>query len=79
VPYDFTWAFVLVAAGPGATRLVVRERYGYRARWVPLMVEPVAIVSFVMTQRMLRGIRDRAQASRDPRHVDAQPPDPAYP
>jgi hypothetical protein len=30
------------------------------------MVEPVAAVSFVMTERMLRGIRDRAEHAADP-------------
>ncbi len=60
-PYDFTWAFVLVPAGGDTTRLIIRERYRYRAPWVWLMVEPVAAVSFVMTERMLRGIRDRAE------------------
>lgn len=63
-PYDFSWAFVLRPAADGSTRLVVRERYGYRAPWAALVVEPVAWVSFVMTERMLRGIRDRAQARR---------------
>jgi hypothetical protein len=60
-PYDFTWAFVLIDAGDAGTRFVVRERYRYLARWTPLMVEPLSIVSFVMTQKMLRGIRQRAQ------------------
>ncbi len=59
-PYDFTWAFVLRGRPDGTTRLVVRERYGYARRWAPLLVEPVEAVSFVMTQKMLRGIRDRA-------------------
>jgi hypothetical protein len=60
-PYDFTWAFVLRERSDGTTRLLVRERYGYTQRWVPLLVEPVAVVAFVMSQRMLRGIRDRAE------------------
>lgn len=60
-PYDFTWAFVLRPAPGGGTRLVVRERYAYRASWTGLVVEPVSMVSFVMSQRMLRGIRDRAE------------------
>lgn len=63
VPFDFTWAFVLRPAGDERTRLVVRERYGYRAGWAGTMVEPVSWVSFVMTERMLRGIRDRAERS----------------
>lgn len=62
-PYDFTWAFVVESAGPGLSRLLVRERYAYRTPWAALLVEPVSVVSFVMTQRMLRGIRDRAEAS----------------
>lgn len=59
-PYDFTWAFVVQPTSPGRSRLVVRERYAYRAPWTALVVEPLALVSFVMTQRMLRGVRDRA-------------------
>jgi hypothetical protein len=60
-PYDFTWAFVLRQQPDGRTRLLVRERYGYTQWWAPLLVEPVAVVAFVMTQRMLRGIRDRVE------------------
>ena len=60
-PYDFTWAFVLQEQPDGTTRLLVRERYAYTQRWAPLLVEPVAVVAFVMSQRMLRGIRDRAE------------------
>lgn len=60
-PYDMTWAFVL-RDGPGdTTRLVVRERYRYVARWAALIVEPVELVSSVMSKRMLRGIRQRAE------------------
>ena len=60
-PYDFTWSFALREQPGGITRLLVRERYGYSRWWAPLLVEPVAVVSFLMTQRMLRGIRDRAE------------------
>lgn len=60
-PYDFTWAFVVQGTADGGSRLVVRERYGYRRWWTWLLVEPVVAVGFVMTQRMLRGIRDRAE------------------
>jgi hypothetical protein len=65
-PYDFTWAFVLQERPEGTTRLLVRERYAYTQRWAPLLVEPVAAVSFVMSQRMLRGIRDRAERAGRP-------------
>jgi hypothetical protein len=60
-PFDFTWAFVLQERPDGTTRLLVRERYGYTKPWTRLLVEPIQAVSFVMTQKMLRGIRDRAE------------------
>ncbi|HEY6398197.1 MAG TPA: hypothetical protein VIX82_12155 [Solirubrobacteraceae bacterium] len=60
-PYDFTWAFAVRERPDGTTRLLVRERYAYTRRWAPLLVEPVEAVSFVMSQKMLRGIRDRAE------------------
>jgi len=60
-PFDFSWSFVLKERPDGATRLLVRERYGYTTWWAPLVVEPVEAVSFVMSQKMLRGIRERAE------------------
>jgi hypothetical protein len=60
-PYDFTWAFVLREQPDGTTRLLVRERYAYTQPEAGFLVEPVAVVAFVMSQRMLRGIRDRAE------------------
>lgn len=62
-PYDFTWAFVLRERPDGTTRLVVRERYGYTRWWSALLVEPVELVSAVMSRRMLRGVRDRAEGT----------------
>jgi hypothetical protein len=65
-PYDFTWAFVLDEQPDGTTRLLVRERYAYTRWWAPLLVEPVERVSFLMTQKMLRGIRERAEGRAAP-------------
>ena len=65
-PYDFTWSFALREHPGGITRLLVRERYAFSRWWAPLLVEPVAVVSFLMTQRMLRGIRDRAERDGGP-------------
>ena len=59
-PYDFSWAFVVRDQPDGGSRLVVRERYRYLSAWARLLVEPVGVVSFVMTHGMLRGIRARA-------------------
>ncbi len=60
-PYDFTWAWVLRDEPGGTSRLLVRERYAYTRPWARFLVEPVEAISFVMTQKMLRGIRDRAE------------------
>jgi hypothetical protein len=60
-PYDFSWAFVLRDQADATTRLLVRERYGYARRWAGLLVEPTELISFVMSQRMLRGIKERAE------------------
>ena len=64
-PFDFVWAFVLDERLDGSTRLVVRERYAYTKAWAPLVIEPVEAVSFVMTRKMLQGIRDRAERPAD--------------
>jgi hypothetical protein len=61
-PYDFTWAFELCERD-GVTRLLVRERYAYSTWWAALLVEPVEAVSFVMSKKMLREIKDRAEGA----------------
>ena len=60
-PYDFTWAFALRTEPDETTRLLVRERYAYTRPWARFIVEPTEAVSFVMSEKMLRGIRDRAE------------------
>ena len=60
-PYDFTWTFDLSPVSSTTTRLVVRERYAYTRWWARFMAEPLTVVSFLMSHRMLRGIRDRAE------------------
>jgi hypothetical protein len=60
-PYDFTWAFVLRDEPDNTTRLLVRERYAYTRPWARLMVEPTEVLSFLMSQKMLRGIKERAE------------------
>lgn len=61
MPFAFTWAFVLRPGPRGSTRLLVRERYVYLEPWAGAMVEAVQVASFVMTRRMLRGVRERAE------------------
>ena len=72
-PYDFTWAFVLRRHPHAATRLVVRERFGSQHWWSPLVVEPVAAASSLMSQKMLRGVRDRAEDAPTPAAPVAAP------
>jgi len=62
-PYDFTWSFVIRDTADGWARLLVRERYAYKRAWARWLVEPTEVISFVMSQKMLRGIRDRSEAS----------------
>jgi hypothetical protein len=69
-PFESTWAFVLCEQPDGTTRLLSRERYGYRRWWAPFVVEPTQAISFVMSRKMLLGIRDRAErASPLPAHA----------
>jgi hypothetical protein len=60
-PYDFTWAFILRPGPAGASRLLVRERYSYSCRWASCSWSRLELISFVGSQRMLRGIRERAE------------------
>jgi hypothetical protein len=62
-PYDFTWSFVLRDGPDKTTRLLVRERYTYKRPWARLIVEPTEVLSFVMSRKMLRGIKNRAERS----------------
>jgi hypothetical protein len=60
-PFESTWAFILFEQQDGTTRLISRERYGYKRWWAPFVVEPTQAASFVMSRKMLLGIRDRAE------------------
>jgi hypothetical protein len=60
-PLDFTWTFSLLEQPDGATRLLVRERYGYGTWWARFVVPPTELISAVMSRKMLFGIRDRAE------------------
>ena len=45
----------------GTTRLVSRERYEYLRWWAALVVEPISLISLVMSRKMLHGIAERAE------------------
>jgi hypothetical protein len=63
-PAPATWVFVLQDQDDGTTRLISRQRSDYEptlgnhAMW-----RAVEAVSFIMEQKMLRGLRARAEAS----------------
>ncbi|MCC5950937.1 MAG: SRPBCC family protein [Acidimicrobiia bacterium] len=61
--YEFLWIFALRPTSAGATRLLVRERSGFRNGLTEVAMSPIGLISFVMSRRMLRGIKQRAEAS----------------
>ena len=71
-PYDFTWAFTLRDEPDGATRLLARERYAYQRPWARLIVVPTGVLSSVMSHKMLRGIKRRAERTAAPPDVRAR-------
>jgi hypothetical protein len=62
--FEFLWTFALLPAPLGATRLLIRERAAYGRRVTRWLMGPVGLVSFVMTRKMLDGIRRRAESTR---------------
>ena len=61
---DGSWAFILKPLGPEQTRLIIRFRAAYSPIWIfepfaRLIFEPVI---FIMEQKMLRGIKERAES-----------------
>ena len=68
-----TWAFVLVPIDEGSTRLLTRVRYRSEptltGRLVTAAMGPAA---FVMTRKMLLGIKRRAEALARRRRLDVE-------
>lgn len=62
--WEFAWAFVLNDRGDGTTRLLVRESVAYGSRTTRWLMVPAGPVSLLMTRRMLRGIKERAEQGR---------------
>jgi len=64
-PIEETWLFYLNEIGPDRTRLIVRNRRAYEPTvgnvlmW-RVLVEPI---HFIMEQKMMRGIKNRAEAA----------------
>jgi hypothetical protein len=61
VGWEFQWTFALRPTPDGGTRLLVRERVAFGRPLMRWAMAPVGLVSFVMTRRMLLGIKERAE------------------
>ena len=61
---EFLWTFALRDSGDGTTRLLVRERAAFGSPATRLLMAPIGPISFVMTQKTMRGIKARAEAGR---------------
>lgn len=61
--WEFQWTFALIDRGNRTTRLLVRERVAFGTRRMRVLMAPAGPVSFVMTRRMMLGIKARAERS----------------
>ncbi|WP_034216581.1 hypothetical protein [Actinoplanes subtropicus] len=61
--WEFGWTFALRPAPSGGTRLLVRERTAFGSALTRAVMAPIGAVSFVMTRRMMLGIKARAEAA----------------
>lgn len=59
--WEFLWTFALRPEGAG-TRLIVRERVAFGSRLSKWLMAPMGLVSFVMTRKMMYGIKARSEA-----------------
>ena len=62
---EFSWAFVLDQVGERTTRLIIRSRAAWADTFAARLAKPVLLepVPFLMEERMLRGIRERAEGA----------------
>jgi hypothetical protein len=65
--WEFLWTFAIEDPGNGTTRLLVRERTGFGSPATRILMAPVGFISFLMTQKMMRGIKARAEGGAAPR------------
>jgi len=62
--FDWVWQFGLYPIDENRTRLVSRSRVRTQALWARLFTYAIEPAGFVMTRRMLLGLKDRAEALR---------------
>jgi hypothetical protein len=61
---DWVWQFGLFPIDDARTRLVSRSRVRARAPWARLLTHAIEPAGFLMTRRMLLGLRSRAEGLR---------------
>ena len=61
---DWVWQFGLYPVDETRTRLISRSRVRARAVWARLLTHAIEPAGFVMTRRMLLGLKQRAEALR---------------
>ena len=67
---DSTWAWQLTRLADGTTRLVTRLKIRYRATLSGLAtIALIEVGDFPMMRKMLRGIKRRAEVTREPDHA----------
>jgi len=59
--WEFLWTFALRPTGDGRSRLLVRERAAFASDLTRRLMAPLGPASFVMTRKMLLGIKARAE------------------
>jgi hypothetical protein len=59
--YDATWAFMVLPLDAQRSRLVIRSRGATRPVAMRVMNAVLGPISFIMEERMLRGIKTRAE------------------
>jgi hypothetical protein len=60
---DWVWQFGLYTIDQKRTRLVSRSRVRTKALWARLLTYGIEPAGFIMTRRMLLGLKERAEAS----------------
>jgi len=63
--WEFLWTFAVRPVGERRTRLVVRERVAFGSRAAKWLMAPMGLVSFVMTRKMMHGIKCRVEGLAD--------------
>ena len=65
VGIDWVWQFGLYAVDESRTRLVSRSQVRPQTVWTRLLTYAIEPAGFVMTRRMLLGLKQRAEALAD--------------